>query len=525
MNKTIINKAPEIIINRASETIINKVSKAIIDKAPEIITDKGRKKVSILIPTINFNDVFLDCLKSLVQKTKTDQLTYEVIIINNAADAKHRTRPRAEFLAVGGSDKRVRIIDELSNGGYPSAINKGISESTGEYVLFFNDDVRIIDPDWLNKLYLRLNKQGNGIVGALAAVAGKDYRFIKRFIPEKADGIISTVDKSLNYYLEGWCVFMARKTLEEVGYFDESFFLYCEDSDFSFRITATGQKMSVVNNIGLRHLGSSSVKIDGRKFTAAVSKRSLQIIRNKWTQGIDKEIICFCGAIINPSEDNIIKRMGWRLLECKKCGKLFNLSLFSIKDKYNKGEFDYNKIEALVYDKKVRYYRNIYRQMCALAHNHHAPVILIGAKGLAVNIFVEEYNFSMILKTINTLEQKTYPGIAQIKLKDFLSYNIDMKGALIFIDGIESIFYSIWKSPAVINASKIILRFTDKTVFDDNNAKNYSLINYSNKLYFLSQKMLDTCLKQIGFKRVQKKQLRGKEYLVSYIKKEGYENF
>src|SRR5579872_4142035 len=95
---------------------------------------------SIIIPTFNNQDVFLQCLRSLLSFTNSD---IEIWVVLNGQEYDIQT----EF-------PEVYFVKAPSNLGWMGGINYVKDRVNGEYVLFLNDDTQILDYDdqWLEKL-------------------------------------------------------------------------------------------------------------------------------------------------------------------------------------------------------------------------------------------------------------------------------------------------------------------------------------------------------------------------------------
>jgi len=103
-------------------------------------------KVSFIIPTYNNQKTIRNCLESIFNQSFTD---FEIIVVNDGSTDK--TRAILETYK-----DRLTIIDK-ENGGAPSARNKGLENSMGEYVLFCDADI-VFKKDALEKMVNVLSK-------------------------------------------------------------------------------------------------------------------------------------------------------------------------------------------------------------------------------------------------------------------------------------------------------------------------------------------------------------------------------
>ena len=162
---------------------------------------------------------------------------------------------------------RVRIIDSPSNVGFGAAVNLGWRDSIAPYLATLNDDA-VAHPDWLRKLTETMDKNpGAGMcasrvrlkesgkldsAGMLMAADGSSKQRGHNQAPEaysKSEEVI---------FPSGSAAMYRRKMIEEIGSFDESFFLYCEDTDLGLRAHWAGWKCIYVPGAMVDHLYSYS---------------------------------------------------------------------------------------------------------------------------------------------------------------------------------------------------------------------------------------------------------------------------
>jgi GT2 family glycosyltransferase len=143
-------------------------------------------------------------------------------------------------------------------------VNRAIDQSTGDYILLVNPDA-IVFPESINLMldFMNANKQCGVLGGELLDPAG--YRqpccrrfpnylnvlfgrrsiarrlFPKNFLSRKY--LYEDMDSSKPHkvdFVEGSLMLLRREALDEVGYFDEGFFLYVEDADLCYRMRQKG---------------------------------------------------------------------------------------------------------------------------------------------------------------------------------------------------------------------------------------------------------------------------------------------
>jgi len=185
--------------------------------------------VTVIVPTLAADETLAECLTSLDRQTFPD---FEVIVVDNSG--RHAVKPH----------DRVRIIANESNVGFGAAFNQAFRESMSPFVAVLNDDA-IAQPHWLEALLTAVEARPDvGMCASRVQLAG-DGRL-------DSAGMLLCLDGSSRQqgHLEspesfsrrqeallpsGSAAFYRREMLEEIGLFDEAFFLYCEDTDLGLR--------------------------------------------------------------------------------------------------------------------------------------------------------------------------------------------------------------------------------------------------------------------------------------------------
>jgi GT2 family glycosyltransferase len=210
-------------------------------------------KVTVVVPTLAAGDALAECLRSLETQTYRD---FDVIVVDNSASR-----------LVTHSSDRVRVIANERNVGFGAAINQGYRASSAPYLAVLNDDA-VADTNWLARLVktaeasakagmfaseVRLSESGNlDSAGMLIAADGSSRQRGHGEAPE----LYATQTDAL--FPSGSAALYRRKMLEEIGAFDESFFLYCEDTDLGLRARWAGWQCQYVPGAVVRHRYSHS---------------------------------------------------------------------------------------------------------------------------------------------------------------------------------------------------------------------------------------------------------------------------
>jgi len=166
----------------------------------------------------------------------------EVIIVDNSGKGLVRKN---------GTAAGARVIENPRNVGFGSAINQGVDASSAPYVATLNDDA-VAHPGWLDALVAALDRRPDaGMCASQVRLFGEDRldsagMLIARDASSKQRGHGRLPDDfpvAEEVLLpSGSAALYRRAMLQEIGGFDDSFFLYCEDTDLGLRARWAGWK-------------------------------------------------------------------------------------------------------------------------------------------------------------------------------------------------------------------------------------------------------------------------------------------
>ncbi len=220
------------------------------------------KKIAIIIINWKKYDLTLNCIDSVL---KSSYKNFKIILIDNEA--------QNSFPDEINKSEQIKIIKNENNEGFSKANNQGIKYSIKhgfDYVLLLNNDT-LIKNDLIDSLIqqsstlnqkiiqpLILNYDGSKIWNA----GGKINNFFGTFqILEKGKGFKNFKrNRTYTDWFTGCCVLIKVEIFNHVGYFDERFFAYYEDVDYSIRLKKMGYSIALMTNSYLQHYESASSK-------------------------------------------------------------------------------------------------------------------------------------------------------------------------------------------------------------------------------------------------------------------------
>lgn len=229
-------------------------------------------KLSIVIVTYNPGVVLQQCLDSIPESIPDH--SPEIIVVDNASQDGTPERIRQGY-------PDVHLICREENSGFAAGVNRGLEAAGGEFVLLLNPDV-ILRPNSLSKMVAFLDRSSEtGITGArswraeqkIALTAygsytpltvvwkyiGLDLVFPYAVFGRYRHACETAVEPFEAQWVQGSCMMIRRDVIDQIGGFDERFFLFSEETDFCTRAHEAGWRIVYVPQADVTHIESSSV--------------------------------------------------------------------------------------------------------------------------------------------------------------------------------------------------------------------------------------------------------------------------
>lgn len=202
-------------------------------------------------------------LKSFMsQLMQTSYSHFEVIVVDNGSHDGSVQYLQDNF-------KQVKTICLSENKGYAHGINVGAREAAGNILAFLNNDIEVT-PQWLSEAVTKLRSADD--IGAVQCKSmfydAKDIidcvgLSIDRF---NVANIIGRNEKDNGQYdnlpeigaFSGGAMLIRKELFKQIGGFDETYFMYFEDVDLSWRLRLSGNKIVPASNSLVYHVGSAS---------------------------------------------------------------------------------------------------------------------------------------------------------------------------------------------------------------------------------------------------------------------------
>ncbi len=210
--------------------------------------------ISVIIPTYNRCEMLGGALESLLRQKTDDAFSYEIIVIDNASTDD--TERVVEQVAAQAPIP-VRYFYHAIPGPAP-ARNRGLAESHGDWIAFFDDD-ELATPDWLAELYrAALETKAPVIGGAMHLDLPQETldrlgRYVRHTSFREID-YYPTIHPYTDKRLPGTNnALVARRVFDGTGEFDTTKVCGGSDSDFFIRARAAGNEMMYTPHAVVRH--------------------------------------------------------------------------------------------------------------------------------------------------------------------------------------------------------------------------------------------------------------------------------
>jgi GT2 family glycosyltransferase len=222
--------------------------------------------VSLIIPTRDRVNLLRTCVEGLLHDTNYPEM--EILVVDNDS-AEPETLTYLDSLA---SDRRVKVIRHPGPFNYSLINNRAAAAAHGQILGLINNDLKVLEPDWLKELAgqaLRaevgavgpLLYYGHGTVqhaGCVLGIGGVASHVFKGFDPDdpghgdwlrRARGVSAVT---------GACLLTRREIWEALGGLDETLSVAYNDIDYCLRVRASGRRVVWTPHARLYHLESAT---------------------------------------------------------------------------------------------------------------------------------------------------------------------------------------------------------------------------------------------------------------------------
>ena len=257
---------------------------------------QGNPMVSIIIPNKDHTDDLELCLFSMSRKST--YRNYEVLIVENNSEKEETFE---YYKKLPERYPKVKVLTWEKEFNYSAINNFAAEEAQGEYLLFLNNDVEILTPDWIEEMLQNCQQENVAAVGAklyypddtiqhagvvlgLGGIAGHIMCRASREDPGYFGRMISVQEISA---VTAACMMVKKSEFDSVKGFDETFQVAFNDIDLCMKFRAAGKKIVFTPYAELYHYESKSRGLEDTPEKQFRFDKEVKGFQEKWAQQLE----------------------------------------------------------------------------------------------------------------------------------------------------------------------------------------------------------------------------------------------
>ena len=259
---------------------------------------KQTPKISVIIPNKDHTDDLIKCLRSIREKNTYENI--EILVIENNSQKKKTFK---DYRRIMHEYPKVKVLYWKGEGfNYPEINQYGIDHATGEYLLFLNNDVTVITPDWLERMIGQCQRKEVGIVGVklyypddtiqhagvVVGLGGVAAHVLCK-LPRDAEGYMGRLRCVQEISaVTAACMMVKTSVFKAVGGFDEELKVAFNDIDLCMKVRKYGVKIVFTPYAELYHYESKSRGMEDTPEKQLRFSREVNCFRRKWERELLK---------------------------------------------------------------------------------------------------------------------------------------------------------------------------------------------------------------------------------------------
>lgn len=255
-------------------------------------------KVSIIIPTRDYADVLGNCLESIYRQTKYKN--FEVIVADNDSSEKETLELFDKYTK---KHKNFKVVKTPGEFNFAKINNQAVKESSGEYLLFLNNDTEVLTPKWIDIMVGYAMQKHIGAVGVKliypddtiqhgGVIVGIDGTARHAFLHESVDfvGFYGRLLVPYNYSaVTAACMMVERKKFDKVKGFNENLKVAFNDVDLNLKLLDKKYYNIFLPQVELYHYESKSRGLDTTTKKYKQLQEEKKYFQTKWKKYIDRD--------------------------------------------------------------------------------------------------------------------------------------------------------------------------------------------------------------------------------------------
>lgn len=257
---------------------------------------QGNPLVSIIIPNKDEKETLKDCIESIRKKTEYEN--YEIIIVENNSTTEEIFQYYKEL----SQDPRIRLLRWKKEFNYSAINNYGVNHARGEYLIFLNNDVKIITPGWIKEMLGVCQRPEVGAVGVkliypdntiqhagcvigIGGIAG--HMFVD--MPANRTGYLhkASILQDMSAVTAA-CMMMKRTAFEEAGGFTEKLAVAFNDVDLCLKVRKNEKLIVYDPYVQLYHMESKTRGAEDSTEKVRRFQEEIEYMRCQWIDILKK---------------------------------------------------------------------------------------------------------------------------------------------------------------------------------------------------------------------------------------------
>lgn len=254
--------------------------------------------VSLIIPTRDRIDLLRPCVESIL--TLTAYKNFTIVIANNQS-VETSTR---EYFDILRQNPKISIVDYDGPFNYSAICNHAVAVAEGELICLLNNDVEVIEPEWLGEMVSLVLREGMGCIGAkllypdntvqhggvilgVGGVAGHAHRYLRGSVPGYHGRLNLVQDLSA---VTAACLLVKKSIYQQVGGMEEANLpVSLNDVDFCLKVRAAGYRNIYTPFAELYHYESKSRGKDDTEEKRERHEKERMFMQEKWGEALQND--------------------------------------------------------------------------------------------------------------------------------------------------------------------------------------------------------------------------------------------